>query len=153
MTTKQYATQFLNMLWTLVFLSFWDHSTCALTYLLIFYCWWPSISWHSYLCMDLSASAPPLPQSTPSTHSFTFPPINSIQGLCSESDWSLMTLQLSLNSISALTLLAGWQEEHLASKKTEWWGAGIVVICLEQGANDWHIVQLIPLPPHHLLLP
>jgi len=29
-------------------------------------------------------------------------------------------------------------------KKTEWWGAG-VVICLERGA-DLHMAQLIPLP-------
>jgi len=29
---------------------------------------------------------------------------------------------------------------------------GRVVICLEQGANDLHMVQLIPLPPGHLLL-
>jgi len=27
-----------------------------------------------------------------------------------------------------------------------------MVICLERGANDLHIVQLMPLPPHHLLL-
>ena len=27
-----------------------------------------------------------------------------------------------------------------------------MVICLEQGANDLHIVQLMPLVPHHLLL-
>ena len=33
----------------------------------------------------------------------------------------------------------------------EWWGAGMV-ICLERGANDLHMVQLMPLPPHHLLL-
>ena len=45
---------------------------------------------------------------------------------------------------SALTLLVGRQERHLACKKTEWWGAGIVV-CLEQGA-DLHIAQLMPLP-------
>jgi len=30
------------------------------------------------------------------------------------------------------------------SKKTEWWGAG-VVICLERGAN-FHMAQLMPLP-------
>jgi len=35
--------------------------------------------------------------------------------------------------------------------KSEWWGTG-VVICLEQGANDLHIIQLMSLPPHHLLL-
>ena len=29
-------------------------------------------------------------------------------------------------------------------KKTEWWGAG-VVICLERGA-DLHMAQLMPLP-------
>jgi len=27
-----------------------------------------------------------------------------------------------------------------------------VVICLEGGANDLHMVQLMPPPPHHLLL-
>ena len=25
-----------------------------------------------------------------------------------------------------------------------------MVICLERGANDLHMVQLMPLPPHHL---
>jgi len=46
----------------------------------------------------------------------------------------------------AFTLLVGHQEGHLAHKKIEWWGAG-VVICLEQSANDLHSVQLMPLPP------
>ena len=27
-----------------------------------------------------------------------------------------------------------------------------MVICLEQGADDLQVVQLMPLPPHHLLL-
>jgi len=31
--------------------------------------------------------------------------------------------------------------------KTEWWGTGMVV-CLEWGANDLRMVQLLPLPPH-----
>jgi len=34
---------------------------------------------------------------------------------------------------------------------TEWWGTG-VVICLDRGANDLHMVQLMPLPPNRLLL-
>ena len=38
----------------------------------------------------------------------------------------------------------------LGSRETEWWGAGMVV-CLEWGANDLHMVQLISLWPHHLL--
>jgi len=46
--------------------------------------------------------------------------------------------------LSALTLLAGRQEGHPACKKTEWWGAG-VVICLERGA-DLHTAQMMPLP-------
>jgi len=46
-------------------------------------------------------------------------------------------------AFSALTLLVGRQEGHLASKK-QWWGAG-VVICLERGA-DLHMAQLMPLP-------
>ena len=41
-------------------------------------------------------------------------------------------------------LLVGRQEGHPACKKTEWWGAG-VVICLERGA-DLHMAQLMPLP-------
>ena len=36
--------------------------------------------------------------------------------------------------IRALTLLVGRQEGHPACKKTERWGAG-VVICLERGAD------------------
>ena len=38
------------------------------------------------------------------------------------------------NAFSALTLLVGRQEGHPACKKTEWWGAGMV-ICLERGAD------------------
>ena len=40
------------------------------------------------------------------------------------------TALYSLSAFSALTLLVGRQEGHPACKKTEWWGAG-VVICLE----------------------
>jgi len=43
-----------------------------------------------------------------------------------------------------LTLLVGRQEGHPACKKTDWWGAGMV-ICLERGA-DLHMAQLMPLP-------
>jgi len=46
-------------------------------------------------------------------------------------------------AFSALMLLVGRQEGHPACKKTEWWGAG-VVICLERGA-DMHMAQLMPL--------
>ena len=47
-------------------------------------------------------------------------------------------------AFSALTLLVWRQEGHPACKKTERWGAG-VVICLERGA-DLHMAQLMPLP-------
>jgi len=49
-------------------------------------------------------------------------------------------------SFSAVTLLAGRQEEHPACN---WRGYS-----LEQAANDLHMIQLMPLPvpPHHLLL-
>jgi len=40
-------------------------------------------------------------------------------------------------------LLVGRQEGHPACKKTEWWGAGMV-ICLERGAV-LHMAQLMPL--------
>ena len=56
-----------------------------------------------------------------------------------------MHLLLVLSSaFSALTLLVGRQEGYPACKKTEWWGAGMV-ICLERGAG-LHMVQLMPLP-------
>ena len=47
-------------------------------------------------------------------------------------------------SFSVSMLLVGQQEEHPACKKTEWWGAG-VVICVKRGA-DLHMAQLMPLP-------
>ena len=46
-------------------------------------------------------------------------------------------------AFSALTLLVGRQEGHPVCKKTERWGAGMV-ICLERGA-DLHMAQLMPL--------
>ena len=49
-----------------------------------------------------------------------------------------------LNAFNALMLLVVRQEGHMACKKTEWWGAGMV-ICLERGA-DLCIAQLMPLP-------
>ena len=48
--------------------------------------------------------------------------------------------------VSALTLLVGQQEGHPAYKKTEWWGAG-VVIRLERGA-DLHTLHMAQLMPH-----
>ena len=48
-------------------------------------------------------------------------------------------------AFSFLTLLIGRQEGQPACKKTEWWGAAGVVICLERGA-DLHMAQLMPLP-------
>jgi len=41
-----------------------------------------------------------------------------------------------------LTLLVWYQEEHPACNK----------ICLEHGANDLHMMQLMPLPPHCLIV-
>ena len=55
-----------------------------------------------------------------------------------------LLLNFILFAFSALTLLVGRQEGHPACKKTEWWGAG-VVICLERGA-DLHTAQLMPPP-------
>ena len=55
-----------------------------------------------------------------------------------------LVLEMALVAFSAMTLLVGRQEGHPACKKTEWWGAG-VVICLKRGA-DLHTTQLVPLP-------
>ena len=46
-------------------------------------------------------------------------------------------------SFSALTMLVKRQEGHLACKKLEWWGDGMV-ICLERDA-DLHMAHLQPL--------
>jgi len=53
-------------------------------------------------------------------------------------------MEVVMLAFSALTLLVGRQEGHPVCKKTEWWGAGVVV-CLELGA-DLHMAQLMPLP-------
>ena len=50
----------------------------------------------------------------------------------------------TVKPFSALTLLVGRQEGVPACKKTEWWGAS-VVISLERCA-DLHMAQLMPLP-------
>ena len=48
-----------------------------------------------------------------------------------------------MSTFSALILLVGHQEGHPACKKTERWGAGMV-ISLELGA-DLHMARLMPL--------
>jgi len=50
---------------------------------------------------------------------------------------------LLLFAFIALMLLVGRQEGHSACKKTEWWGAG-VVICMLSGGADLHTAQLMP---------
>jgi len=52
----------------------------------------------------------------------------------------------------ALALLVGRHGEYPAHKKLSDKEDGGLVICLKRGANDLHVVQLMPLPPHHLLL-
>jgi len=66
--------------------------------------------------------------------------------LSPEKGLSIPELLKSVEKIafSALTLLVGRQEGHWPVKKTEWWGAG-VVICLQRGVN-LHMGQLMPLP-------
>jgi len=59
-------------------------------------------------------------------------------------DWiSFLAVSVSL-SVLWRCWLVGRQEGHPACKKTELWGAG-VVICLELGA-DLHMAHLMPLP-------
>ena len=58
--------------------------------------------------------------------------------------WLISPIAESPMAFSALMLLVGWLEGHPACKKTEWWGAG-VVICLNRSAN-LHMAQLMPLP-------
>jgi len=55
-----------------------------------------------------------------------------------------LNLNIILFAFSVLTLLVGWQEGIRPVKKTQRWGAD-VVICLERDA-DLHTAQLMPLP-------
>jgi len=55
-----------------------------------------------------------------------------------------MLFNCAFGAFSALTLLVRRQEGHSACKKTDWWGAGMV-ICLGRG-GDLHMAQLMPLP-------
>jgi len=62
----------------------------------------------------------------------------------------LIVVTYQMNAFSALTLLIGCQEGHLACKN---WVVRYWCCCLsEWGANDLHMVQLMPLPPQRLLL-
>jgi len=55
-------------------------------------------------------------------------------------------------AFSALTLLVGQQEEHPAHKKLSY-EVLVWLSCLEQNADDLHMIQLLmPLPCHRLLL-
>ena len=56
----------------------------------------------------------------------------------------MQRLVLQFSPFSALLLLVRQQEEHPVCKKTECWGA-VVVVCLERG-TDLHMAQLMPLP-------
>jgi len=53
-----------------------------------------------------------------------------------------------MSAFSASTLLVGRQGEHPVRKKIE--RCGVVVICLERGAECVHMVQLHPKTPSSL---
>jgi len=77
----------------------------------------------------------------------------STQNLCTKTFNSTdICYKLIINHLSSV-LWCCWlgSRKGIRPIKTEWWGTG-VVICLQRGANDLHMVHLMPLPPHHLLL-
>jgi len=55
----------------------------------------------------------------------------------------LCLIAFSAIAFSDLMLLVGWQEWHPACKKSEWWGAGMI-ICLRRDPY-FHVAQLMPL--------
>jgi len=57
-----------------------------------------------------------------------------------------------LIAFSALIMLVGRQEKHPVCKKLSDERGASMDICLLRGANDLHMVQLMPLPPHYLFL-
>ena len=63
----------------------------------------------------------------------------------------ILGMSWTLNSLLAKRCCWFGGRKGIRPVKTEWWGTG-VVICLEQGADYLHMVQLMQLPPHHRLL-
>jgi len=64
--------------------------------------------------------------------------------LCTSSTQHLSNIDI-LQCFDTMTLLVGRQEEHLACEKLT--DEVLAWLCLEQGANDLHMVELMPLPP------
>ena len=67
------------------------------------------------------------------------PGVDSRHKILQKNDRSVICREDDADAFSALTLLVGQQEGHPACKKTEWWGAGMV-IPLERGA-DLHMAK------------
>jgi len=71
-------------------------------------------------------------------------------------DWLQKNYKISWNDLpphqqSSHEVKLRYYYYHYGYDPDDWWGAG-VVIYVERGANAIHMVQLMPLPPHHLLL-
>ena len=62
---------------------------------------------------------------------------------CWSDGWLLMFTVWTRYDFSALMLFVGQQEGHPACKKTEWWGAGVVISLVWDA--DLHMAQLMPL--------
>jgi len=65
-------------------------------------------------------------------------------------DFSAHSLGSEIHCLQCFDTVGWASVEHQACKKIEWWGTGMVV-CLERGTNDLHMVQLMPMPPYHSL--
>jgi len=59
------------------------------------------------------------------------------------------SLEADVIASSSLTRLVGHREEHRACKKSIDGVLAGMVVCLEPGANDLHMVQLMLLAPSH----
>jgi len=88
--------------------------------------------------------SPPDPALHTHTHTHTHTRADCFRSCSCFCAFIFSTILSQFMAFSALMLLVGRQEGHPACKKTEWWGAGVVV-CLEWGA-DLHMAQLMPLP-------
>jgi len=61
--------------------------------------------------------------------------------------WGQITLTTCYTNNTTTFIKQNWtQKQHWSIHDTQ------VVICLQRGADDLHMVQLMPLPPNHLLL-
>jgi len=158
----------------------WNANTEALRQITLYSLGWPSISlfsglnspkrgiWHQKSPKKISGGDTPGPPPAPTPSTAT----RRARGRKLPRCWDLglgnrspkskyTTTPLTNTTTTTTTLLHHYYtwllftvvgvRKSIQAVKFEWWGVG-VVICLEQGADCLHMVQLMPLPPSNPII-